>query len=295
MDELYFLIVNFNSSSLVTRLVKSLDSEQDGYQLIVVNNSIEDKNIYRLESNRLIIIEAKENIGFGRACNLGLDWIYQRNKQAIVWLINPDAYFKLDDEAKISPIKSAIAFRKNQPQISILGTVVCNSEGEVTAAGGSFTAGTGSLKVIDYLTNKLEQDYLKPDWVSGCSLLINLANFSQCPKFDSRYFLYYEDLDFCLRYAQQGHQIALIPWLKVFHDTSAITNRNLKKKYQHITHSYLIHMEKYSSLPIFVLTNIRICLNTIRLIILQPQQGWGKLTGIYNYWQTRLTNSDIRS
>lgn len=289
MSNLCFLTVNYNSSDLVKRLVKSLpDKAINSYEMVIINNSVADKNIYQLNSDRITIIEAKHNLGFGKACNLGLNWIYERNKRAIVWLINPDAYFELG----MSPVDTAIVFFQDYPQISILGTTVYNSKGELTSAGGTFTPGKAALSTITSFPENVSKGYLETDWVSGCSLLINLANFSQCPNFDPRYFLYYEDLDFCLRYSQQGQQIAVTDLLRVRHDTSAITNRNLYQKYRHVTHSYLVHIEKYGSGQVFIKTNIRMIVNTLRLLIIKPQQGAGKLVGFSNYWQTRL-NSKI--
>jgi GT2 family glycosyltransferase len=290
---LYFLVVNYNSSKLIRRLVNSLSVYSGEYQIIIINNSLDDRVIFQLQSEKIKVIEAQDNLGFGKACNLGLNWIYAQNSQAVVWLINPDAYFDsalvdLDLDTDRSPINLAIAFFTQHLEISILGTVVYNLAGEITSAGGTFTPNTAALATLDSLP-KLTEDYFYTDWVSGCSLLLNLANFSQCPSFDPRYFLYYEDLDFCLRYGQQGHQIAVTPLLKVFHDTSAISDRNLFTKYQHVTKSYLIHIEKHGSLATFVLTNIRMSLNTLRLLIFKPQQGLGKLIGIYNYWQARLS------
>ena len=285
---LYFLVVNYNSSSLVTRLVDSINNNcLEKYQVVIVNNSAIDQEIYNLENDSITIIEANDNLGFGKACNLGLHWIKDRDHEAIIWLINPDAYFDSD-------VVEAITFFKNHPQISILGTTIYDSQGEVTSAGGTFNAATGGLSVVTSLPEDIPEDYLKTDWVSGCSLLINLANFTECPNFDPRYFLYYEDLDFCLRYGQQGHQIAVTNLIKIIHNTSSISDRNIRKKYQYITQGYLIHIEKYGSLPVFILTNIRMSLNTIRLILCRPQQGIGKLIGIYNYWQARLQQFSIQ-
>jgi len=294
-SRLYFLIVNYHSSALIERLLNSLRSNSSGkYQIIIVNNSPADQAIAELETESIKIIEAEDNLGFGKACNLGLDWIYSQNSQAIVWLINPDAYFGkvlLDRQnSETSQTEKAIAFFAKHPQISILGTVVYDGTGKITTVGGTFTSGTAALAILNSLPEDLQEDYFPVDWVSGCSLLVNLVNFTECPSFDPRYFLYYEDLDFCLRYGQQGYQIATTPWLKVFHDTSAISDRNLFAKYQHITKSYLIHIEKHGSLATFVLTNLRMSLNTFRLLILRPQQGLGKLIGIYSYWQARSSD-----
>ena len=287
---LYFLVVNYNSSNLVARLLKSINTNNtnyaEKYQVVIINNSAADQEIYNLKNDSTTIIEAKENLGFGKACNLGLHWVKERDDKAILWLINPDAYFN----SEVSDMVKAIAFFKHHPQISILGTTVYDSQGEITSAGGTFNPATGALSVVTSFPEDISEDYLKTDWVSGCSLLINLANFTECPNFDPRYFLYYEDLDFCLRYAQQGHQIAVTDLIQVMHDTSSISDRNIRKKYQYITQSYLIHIEKYGNLPVFVLTNIRMSLNTIRLILCRPQQGIGKLIGIYNYWQARFSS-----
>ncbi|MEY4519201.1 MAG: hypothetical protein RLZZ499_1800 [Cyanobacteriota bacterium] len=295
---LYFLVVNYNSSELIRRLVASLGVYSPGeYKIIIINNSPDDREVLKLKSKAIKIIAAQDNLGFGKACNLGLNWIYTQNNRAIVWLINPDAYFNsvlIDSDTAKSPATGAIAFFTQHPQISILGTIVYNRAGEITAAGGTFTPGTAALATLDSLPQDLKSDYFNADWVSGCSLLLNLTNFAQCPSFDPRYFLYYEDLDFCLRYGQQGHQIAVTPLLKVFHDTSTISDRNLLVKYQHITKSYLIHVEKHGTLATFVLTNLRMCLNTMRLLILKPEQGLGKLIGIYSYWQTRLRDKLLR-
>ena len=204
MRSLYFLTVNYHSSELISRLIKSIENNNtDEYTILIVNNSPEDTGLDKL-SNDLKIIEAKQNLGFGKACNLGLNWIYDRDRSAVVWLINPDAYFKSDCSDRKSITKDAIAFFTNHPEISILGTTVYNGLGEITSAGGTFTPQTAALSVINSFSTN-QQDYIETDWVSGCSLLINLTNFKQCPQFDPRYFLYYEDLDFCLRYGQQGH------------------------------------------------------------------------------------------
>lgn len=281
MTKLYFLTVNYNSSDLITRLIQSFPQEIN-YQMVIVNNSPTDQDLHQLNQDFTTIIQSEANIGFGKACNLGLNWIYEQNNQAIVWLINPDAYFEQDF------VTAALTFFNNYPQISLLGTAVYNSEGKITSAGGEFVYGKATLKTITVFPRDCKLDYFATDWASGCSLLINLANFNQCPLFCDRYFLYYEDLDFCLRYGQQGHQVAVTPLLKIVHDTSSISDRNIFWKYQHITYSYLIHVEKYGTTTVFCLTNFRMILNTLRLLVIKPNQGWGKMVGFCNYWQSRV-------
>lgn len=110
---LYFLIINYNSSELIQRLINSLGSNKLKIQIIIINNSLEDQAILKLKAVNIKIITAPENLGFGRACNLGLNWIFRRNRQAIVWLINPDAYFETTLlNSDNSPQNLAIAFSR---------------------------------------------------------------------------------------------------------------------------------------------------------------------------------------
>ena len=104
-----------------------------------------------------------------------------------------------------------------------------------------------------------------------------------CPEFDSEYFLYYEDFDFCRRYAQQGHLIAMTNHLAVFHQPSEITNKNLLNKYYHSTYSYLLTIKKYCHPVVYCFRLTRLLLNGLWLLVGNSQVGSGKIQGIVSY------------
>lgn len=283
MSCIYFLTVNYYSSSLINRLIKSIrNSQVFDYRFIIVNNSPQDWELRKLDNARLHIIESGSNLGFSKACNLGLNYIYQQDSQGIVWLINPDVYNISRNLDHISK------FFGKYPHISILGTTVYNPTGEISFAGGVYTPRVGYISTLDSWTDDSGEDYVASDWISGCSLLINLSNFSRCPQFDPNYFLYYEDFDFCRRYAKQGHQIAITKLFEVVHETSSITNRNIFNKFKYITHSYLLYMEKYSCLRVFLLTLLRISIATLVLLPIKPHKGLGKLFGLGKYFKSKF-------
>ncbi|MFM7906707.1 MAG: glycosyltransferase family 2 protein, partial [Microcystis sp.] len=64
---IYLLTVNYNCAELIKRLIASLNDDLSA-TLIIVNNSTEDKNIQSLAAERVKIIEAGENLGFGKGC-----------------------------------------------------------------------------------------------------------------------------------------------------------------------------------------------------------------------------------
>ena len=128
---MYWLTVNYDSTDLIKRLIQSLEVHLgSNSQLIIVNNSPNDSSIHQLKSPVVLIFDASENLGFGRACNLGLNWVYQQDHQAVVWLINPDAI--LSEHSAIQGSQ----FFEQYPELSILGTVIYNTNQELEFTGG---------------------------------------------------------------------------------------------------------------------------------------------------------------
>jgi GT2 family glycosyltransferase len=282
---IYWITVNYYSTELIQRLINSIVETCHGaspqginYQVIIINNSPDDLFIHRLKSSYIIVFNAPKNIGFGRACNIGLNWVYQQDSQALVWLINPDAYLSKNT---LSP---AIDFFKSYPELSILGTVIYNHKGELEFTEGQFNRKTGIIKVCNQLSESLQnQPYQLTEWVSGCSLLINFKNFNECPQFDPNYFLYYEDFDFCLRYRNQGHKIGITAQIQVFHQTSSITQRNPNLKLQYSIYSYLLSLHKHTSKAVFIYWLFRISFIGLITILITPQTSWYKLKGVVKF------------
>ncbi len=276
---IYLLTVNYYSTKLVAKLLSSLpDSKNIEYKTVIINNSPEDNSIYELKTETVLIFNATNNLGFGSACNLGLKFIYAEDPQAIIWIINPDAFLLENTLEKVNP------FFELHPKISILGTIIHTPAGKIWFAGGRFIPKTGSILAEDFLTNT-DTEYVACDWVSGCSLIINLRNFHEYPLFDQAYFLYYEDFDFCYRYAQQGHLIAITKQFGVMHQPSSITNKYIFRKIQHSTYSYLLTLDRYTNNLVFNLRLTKLIFYAFILTFIKPQIALGKFYGVFLYCQ----------
>ncbi|NEQ36813.1 MAG: glycosyltransferase family 2 protein [Okeania sp. SIO3I5] len=247
---MYFLTVNYYSTELIKKLINSIQLTSHLFQkIIIINNSTDDNSIYQLQSNTIIIINSETNLGYGKACNLGLNWIYTQNPQAIVWLINPDAYLLPDS------LEKAHHFLAKNPEISILGTTVYEPTGKIWFGGGKFIPETGKIIANEFISNTEKST---TDWVTGCSMLINLKKFENCPQFDQDYFLYYEDFDFCRRYVKQGHKIAIAKTISIVHQPSSITNKNPELKLEYSIYSYLLSLEKHTNKSVLIYRLLRI-------------------------------------
>ncbi len=282
---IYFITVNYHSTDLVKQLLKSVYTTIEDYQFLIINNSPEDDSINEVLQLELsaTIINTKRNIGFGAACNLGIQQVYSLNPQAIIWLINPDVVLEENADSYVQECLN------QEPSIAILGTRVRDLDGNIWFGLGTFNPWTGSLKH----ELKKEEGYepqantINCRWVSGCSLILNLKQFDHCPSFDPHYFLYYEDADLCERYRQKGYRIAVTQSVLVTHAVSAISKRNLSTQFKHATYSKLYFLKQHG-------TALALWLNLIYMVVLV---GWlfrqnrpvaiGRWQGLKNFidWQ----------
>lgn len=275
---MYLLTVSYFSHLWIRHLWQSVDDPT--IKLVVVNNGVSDGELASWvagQDDRVILLQAGANLGFGRGCNLGLAWIYERDPQGLVWLINPDAMLLPGAIAKLRQVFAI------HPQISILGTVTVNPGGAVSFGGGSFNPATGEIIELKQMPPCLTETA----WLSGCSLALNLTGFMGCPEFSSDYFLYYEDFDFCRRYIQVGYGIWLTPEILIVHHGSAIASRYPLLQIRHQIYGYLLSLAKHAHPGVARQRSLRILLAAIAQFLFLPRRSLGKLWGIMMYWQAQ--------
>lgn len=280
---IYFLSINYYSTELLRQLLQSISvlSFPTPYRFIIVNNSPNDSLVYVLEKEfeHVSILDAPGNLGFGGGCNLGLIYVYQQNPRAWVWLINPDATLV---KGAMTYIRSCF---RHCPDLSILGTRIRSGEQDIWFAQGRFNRWTGSLKhrlprvSMDEASIDKLVAVLSTQWVSGCSMILNLNQFSNCPEFDTNFFLDYEDADICERYAQQGHTIGVTKAVLVDHAVSSITGRNRRAKFRHATFSKLYFLYKHGSWLALGINLAYILLWSVKLLVFDLEIGIGRFQG----------------
>lgn len=278
---LYFLCVNYHSAALISDLVHTLEDNQG---IVIVNNSPSDKAVRGLASStfgggQVTVIDAPDNGGFGAGCNLGLQWIYARSPQAIVWIINPDAALL---PGVIARVRQCLF---DDPSIAILGSPVLDTAGKLWFGSGRFNRWTGAIPShIPIRSSKHDSIHPVPTrWVTGCSLILNLKLLEHCPQFDETYFLYYEDCDLCERYFQQGYAIALLPVPLVVHAVSSITSRYVQAKFVHGTFSKLTFLRRHATWLALALNLLYLAARATSETFTQPLAAKGRWQGIWQF------------
>jgi len=234
--KIFIIILNYNNASDTLGCLNSVGKLKSKHQIktIVVDNASSDDSVKQIDSTfpKLNLLQAPKNLGFAAGVNLGIK-LALKNKADFVLLLNNDAL--IDNPALIDrliALKADIAaplikFKKNQK------TLIDH--------GGR----------IDYLFARNTHLYKakKFDYLSGVCLLIKTNVFEKIGLFDENYFLYYEDVDFCLKAKRAGFKLTIAPNTFVFHSLSASANKLGKKKIKILASSQIYFARKY--LPTF--------------------------------------------
>lgn len=69
---------------------------------------------------------------------------------------------------------------------------------------------------------------LFPDWVAGMFMLFKSECFARLKGFDESFYLYYEDVDICVRTWQSGMKVMLCPRASIMHDARRDSRKSLR-------------------------------------------------------------------
>jgi GT2 family glycosyltransferase len=227
--EISCIYVNYRSASLLESSLRSLLEHETRvpFEVIVVNNDRnEKKEIDGLcKQYGVECIEAFQNPGFGSAINTGA----AKARGEILFFINPDTQWK----SALFPI--ILDILRTNTNIGALGIQLVSPEGvpESTKAGRAF-----SFPIPPFVS---ESDNLPGSaWVSGGAMFIPKHIFQEVGGFDECFFMYFEDMDLCLRLQKQGYEIVFQDDCQIIHlgGKSHITKASQKQIYDRSLYLY---------------------------------------------------------
>jgi GT2 family glycosyltransferase len=242
--ELSIVLVTYNSEKFILNCLNSIirATKGIGHEVIVVDNHSTDKTLNLVKGflNSLEIIENAENEGFAKAVNRGL----KKSSGEFCLLINPDIIVHSDS------LEPMISFMRRNPGIGICGCKLLNKDGSLQYSKGSFPTLFSILTRI-VLPRKMRRYHLwgynkagKCDWVTGALMLIRGRLIERVGYLDEKYFVYYEDVDYCLQAKRSGFEIFYYPKVEAYHQhPHAISKRNFPIENE-IRKSCLYYFEK---------------------------------------------------
>jgi len=242
------IIVNWKLKDETVRCLYSLEKSTYPCEVVVVDNGSKDgsTNYITDQFPNIEIIELETNIGFGSACNYAIKRLLKQSNFDYVLLLNNDSVIHPEMIGKLVDVA------ENQPEVGIFGPKVYYGNGPNQNI--LWYAGARSRKSVLAAADTGRGDIdrgqfdsrLQVDYVFGAAMLIRRSIFQRIGLFDERFFLYLEDLDFCLRTRQAGIPILFVPKAHVYHQGSASTRKDPALRKYHYSRSTILFLRKHN-------------------------------------------------
>ena len=277
---LVVLTIAYHSNKSLQALARDLfDQTKQPKKWIIVNNSPESAGSINLKGPFPIsVIKGVEGAGFGEGCNRGFEELISQGWPGWVWLLNPD--IRIKEKETIQLITASI---ETLPLTSIVGTAVLDSNGGLEKSAGWIDEGLDfRRRRVNNDLIKLNQKTLVPlDWISGCSMLLNLSSHKRQARFDPSFPLYYEDIDFCLRASSHGSSVIWIPFISVIHKKGEGSETSVARRIRLSSCSYIRFLQRYRPGLVLFLRTIRIIVNALFKLPFAPKLSIAAMQGCF--------------
>lgn len=226
------VVVTYHTGPALWLAIQSVLDQADCHELVIVDNGNFPDVVQRLQiiaqgDARMKLISGHGNIGFAKACNLGV----KSTSGDYILLLNPDCILPPD-----ALVNTVDALRGN-PQAMLAGCLLVNPDGS-EQRGGRRNLLTPENAIRESLglksatplnlseTSATPASVQEVPAVSGAFMCISVNDYRAIGGMDEQYFLHMEDMDFCLRIQRRGRKIIFVPQVRVLHfrSTSRVGN-----------------------------------------------------------------------
>ena len=216
--DLSIIIVSWNTrEALKNNLTQLLKSQGLSFEVFVVDNNSSDGTVEVLKAEfpQLNIIANSANHGFAKANNQALALA----GGDFILLLNPDML--VDDQTTLA---KALAWLKSNPQAWVAGFKLLDSTGQILPQVRRFPTLADQLAIIlklPHLFPSLLNRYIVKDFdyeqasavdsIRGSFFFIRRETLQKVGRLDERFFVWFEEVDYCRRVYQAGAEVWYAP------------------------------------------------------------------------------------
>jgi GT2 family glycosyltransferase len=244
------VLLNLNGYRDTRECLVSLQQVQyPNFDVVVVDNGSSDDSSARLQKEfpEAKLLRSQENLGFSGGNNLGIEHALG-NATDYVLLLNNDTV--------VDPnfLNYLVQVGESDPRIGILGPkIFYSSEPQrIWYAGGYVKYGIGACRHLGQ--DQLDQEgkfsrVEDTEFITGCAMMIKSVVLREIGLLDSRFFIYWEDADFCMRARNSGYRLVFVPMALVWHKVSRTCGVESPFTLYLTTRNHLIWVAKHVPFP----------------------------------------------
>jgi GT2 family glycosyltransferase/glycosyltransferase involved in cell wall biosynthesis len=277
------IIVNYNSTDYLLRCIKSIyGSLRELPAKVFVQDNASQDGVDRLKAEfpKVILSKNRYNMGFSRAINNAL----RQGDSPYIVLLNPDSYVM---DGFFEPI---LRHMEENPDVGIVGPKILDHDGSVQGSARTFPTpltglfGRSSLLTRLFPNNRLTRENIlttrsdgkspmEVHWVSGACMVVRRKAVDHVGLMDERFFLYWEDADWCRRMRRKGWKVVYFPESPVVHYAGASSEQAPLRSILEFHKSSYRLFEKYRKPSLWLLKPLAIVGLSLRLCFVLVSNG----------------------
>jgi len=224
--DLSIVIVSFNTRELTRQCLEKVEKHAAAipHEVFVIDNASADGSADMVASEfpGVHLIRMAENKGFAGGNIPGM----KRARGRYVLLLNSDAFLAA------GVLENTLSYLDRNPKIGILGCKLTNPDGSMQPSARMLPSPLNKILHITGLAARFPKskflgrvdytwwDHSEPrivGWVVGAFFMIRRETMQDIGFLDDRYFLYFEEIDYCLTARRAGWDVVFYPYAKVVH------------------------------------------------------------------------------
>jgi GT2 family glycosyltransferase len=275
--------------------------DYQNYRVILVDNCSEDGTEAYIKSYypEVEYVRSSTNLGYAAGNNLGIKHALMGKSEYI---------FVLNNDTEIAPdcLRKLVDILQDDSSVGVVGATIyyhCKPDC-IWFNGARLNDRTGDMEAYSFKEiDKGQFDrLLESDYAPGCGMLVRSSAIRKCGGIDSRFFIYFEESDWCLQIKRLGYRILIHPKAKVWHKISMAFGKETPTFLYYTVRNNLLFIKKNVPLKSRCYAYIRClkkyCIQLRWMLGEQDRQKWAKAraicTGILDFLMRRFGRGSAR-
>lgn len=249
MDKIAIILVIYNNKRYIKQCLDSLYNQTyNNIEIIAVNNATRDGGAAFIKENYkdVDVIDLQSNLGFAAASNIGIEQALNE-KAKYCMLLNvdtvaePNLLENLMRYADSNTVLTPYIYYSKDKKYKKYNKETCGT----WYAGGGFDIKTGNV-VQNLYDECCDNCAHEVDFISGCCMLIPEDVIKRVGVLQEKYFMYFEDAEYCMRLKNKGIIQKYIPNAALWHAEtgSQVQNSSINHDY-YCMRNKLYFMEEF--------------------------------------------------